>query len=408
MRNRVGQWVALALVLIVATGLRFYRLDAQSFWNDEGNSARIAERSLALITEGAAGDIHPPLYYYLLHFWRGAFGSSEFALRSLSAVLGILLVGLTYLIARQVFDHGVGVLAALIAAINPFQVYYSQEARMYMLLAVIGAAATWVLLSLLVKWSSSQVAKSRRIPFVIAQLSLVILYAAGLYTHYAFPFIIATHFVIVLTWIVITRRSLRSFLPWIGTTAAAGVLFIPWLPIAIRQITTWPSSPSTIDAGAMLLDTARLYVLGPTFPTSDALAAIVISGFFLMISVWNPHGFDERRAEDSAPLPHSVRVGAIGLWWLIPDRVDFWLWPVQRIVPEVPAYRLGGVLYLVGARPIDRVGHRAWRVEYAARVGGSAAGGVELDAGRGLPRCANRSADGSVAEQLLLRSCLCA
>jgi mannosyltransferase len=322
-RNRVGQWVALALVLMIATGLRFYRLDAQSFWNDEGNSARIAERSLALITDGAAGDIHPPLYYYLLHFWRGVFGASEFALRSLSAVLGVLLVGLTYLIARQVFNHGVGVLAALIAAVNPFQIYYSQEARMYMLLAAIGAAATWVLLSLLVKWSSSQVVKSRRIRFVMAHLSLASLYAAGLYTHYAFPFIIATHFVIVLAWIIVTRRSLRSLLPWIGTAAAASALFAPWLPIAIRQITTWPSSPGAIDAGSMLLDTARLYVLGPTFPTSDALVAIVVSGFFLIVGLWNPHGFDERRAEDTAPLPHSVRIGAIGLWWLIPIALVF-------------------------------------------------------------------------------------
>src|SRR5512143_3128501 len=96
----------LLTILALAAFLRFYLLDGQSFWNDEGNSARIAERSLQLITEGAAGDIHPPLYYYLLHFWRGVFGSSEFALRSLSAMLGVLLVGLTYLIGRKAFGAG--------------------------------------------------------------------------------------------------------------------------------------------------------------------------------------------------------------------------------------------------------------------------------------------------------------
>src|SRR5689334_4366310 len=59
------------LLVIVLTGLalRVYKLDAQSFWYDEGNSARIAERSLQLIVEGAAGDIHPPLYYLVLHYW---------------------------------------------------------------------------------------------------------------------------------------------------------------------------------------------------------------------------------------------------------------------------------------------------------------------------------------------------
>ena len=150
----------LLLVLLIASALRFYRLDGQSFWNDEGNSARIAERSLQLITEGAAGDIHPPLYYYVLHFWRDVFGSSEFALRSLSAVLGVALVWLTFLIARRLFTPNIGLVAALIAAINPFQVYYSQEARMYMLLAVISAAATYALLSQLVCWSRSPIASS--------------------------------------------------------------------------------------------------------------------------------------------------------------------------------------------------------------------------------------------------------
>ncbi len=64
--------------------LRFHLLSAQSFWNDEGNSARIAERSLRLILEGAAGDIHPPGYYLALAGWRALGGDSEFALRSLS------------------------------------------------------------------------------------------------------------------------------------------------------------------------------------------------------------------------------------------------------------------------------------------------------------------------------------
>ena len=84
-KSAIGNFLVLLFVLALAAFLRFYLLDGQSFWNDEGNSARIAERSLQLITEGAAGDIHPPLYYYLLHFWRGLFGSSEFALGSLSA-----------------------------------------------------------------------------------------------------------------------------------------------------------------------------------------------------------------------------------------------------------------------------------------------------------------------------------
>lgn len=332
---RIKHLSILVLILALAVFLRFYLLDGQSFWNDEGNSARIAERSLQLITEGAAGDIHPPLYYYLLHFWRGVFGSSEAALRSLSAVLGVLLVGLTFLIGRKVFSAGIGLLAAFLVTVNPFQIYYSQEARMYMLLAVIGAAATFFLLRLLEDWSlrdrgSVDQRSGRRFSFFMAHFSLIIdhgaliiLYAVGLYTHYAFPFILITHFLIVVVWTLVVRARWHYTIIWIGLVAAAGVLFLPWLPTALRQITTWPSAPATLDAGQTLLDTLRLYVAGPTLPTAEATVAILSCGFFILAGLWNPHGFDERRAEAHDVLPYAIRLGSIVLWWLVPIALIF-------------------------------------------------------------------------------------
>jgi mannosyltransferase len=321
-QSQIRNLGVLLLVLALAAFLRFYLLDGQSFWNDEGNSARIAERSLQLITEGAAGDIHPPLYYYLLHVWRGVFGSSEFALRSLSALLGVLLVGLTFLIGRKAFGVGVGLLAAFLVTINSFQIYYSQEARMYMLLAVIGAAATWMLLRLLVGWRNERLAAGGW-RLALDHAAVAVLYAAGLYTHYAFPFIIVTHFLIVCTWLLVLRQPLKRFLPWIGVVAAAGVLFLPWLPTAIRQITTWPAARVAIDGGQMLLDTLRLYVAGPTLPATEATVAILVCGVFILIGLWNPIGFDERRAEVHDVLPYSIRLGSIVLWWLVPIALIF-------------------------------------------------------------------------------------
>ena len=121
-------------ILILAAFLRFYRIEAQSFWNDEGNSARLAERTANLIISGAAGDIHPPGYYLLLAGWRLIVGQSEFALRGLSAFAGILLVAFVYRLGYQYFSgpaaESAAIGAAFFAAIHPALIYYSQEARM--------------------------------------------------------------------------------------------------------------------------------------------------------------------------------------------------------------------------------------------------------------------------------------
>ncbi|MDI7278250.1 MAG: glycosyltransferase family 39 protein, partial [Anaerolineae bacterium] len=135
---------ALALVLAVGAGLRFYRLEGQSLWNDEGTSVALAGRSLGQITLSAAADIHPPLYHYLLHCWLALFGTSDAAARSLSAAVGVALLALTYLLGRRLFDARTGLVAALLAGLSSYQVYYAQEARMYMLLTFLGAASSYL------------------------------------------------------------------------------------------------------------------------------------------------------------------------------------------------------------------------------------------------------------------------
>jgi len=143
------------VILLVAGGLRFYRLDAQSFWNDEGNTARLVERPVALIIEGAAGDIHPPGYYLLLHVWRAFTGDSEFALRAFSALCGVLTVAVTAAIGHCVGGRRIALAASLLVAVHPLSVYYSQEARMYALLGL--ASALTLFFSLRFRRESSRV-----------------------------------------------------------------------------------------------------------------------------------------------------------------------------------------------------------------------------------------------------------
>ncbi len=148
------------LILLLATFLRFHNLDAQSLWNDEGNSARLSERSIQLILEGTASDIHPPFYYLLLRGWRELVGDSEFGLRSLSAFAGLVVVAGTMALGKvsfllqeatkaqrdKRFVLTAVLLSTLITAVSPPLIYYSQEARMYALLALEATLSTLFLL----------------------------------------------------------------------------------------------------------------------------------------------------------------------------------------------------------------------------------------------------------------------
>jgi uncharacterized membrane protein len=212
----------LGLILALAAGVRFYELGSQSLWSDEGNSAALAARSLAQIGRDAGNDIHPPLYYWLLHFWTRSFGNSEFALRSLSAVLGVLLVWVIADLGRRLFSPATGLAAGFIAALAPFQVYYSQEARMYILLALEAAAA------MLLFWlyMTAELRTTKPWHRVIVGALLVLVWIAGLYTHYFYPVIIGLQTLLYFTWLWLTRPAgsiSERLLVWFGLIGLAGL-----------------------------------------------------------------------------------------------------------------------------------------------------------------------------------------
>lgn len=127
--------LVLAAIVAVAAALRVYRLGEQSLWLDELYSywaSRLSWRDLWL--EIPRIDKHTPLYYSLLKLW-SVFGDGEAALRSPSAVAGTLAVPCAYVLRRLAATperaRWSGAAAALLAAIHPVLIEYSQEARAY-------------------------------------------------------------------------------------------------------------------------------------------------------------------------------------------------------------------------------------------------------------------------------------
>jgi uncharacterized membrane protein len=315
------------LVVLLAAALRFHRLDDQSFWNDEGSSYVQSLRSLPEIAANAARDIHPPGYYALLAGWRLLAGETEFALRSLSVCASLLTAACVFAIGRRLFNLTAGILAALIVALNSFSLHYAQEARMYAPLAAWSALGLWLILG-----------TTRRSAAWIIALGLV--NAAGLYTHYAYPFVMLVQAVLILLDAIRAGRiRWRTLLAFALANGLALILFAPWLPTALRQVTQWPSTGQPIPPLEAIGIIAEWFTFGITYPAIPnavpylPLALLLLSGGWIGWIGLRGRGMLRRLA---APLIWALLPVALflllglfrpaNLKFLLPSQLGFALW----------------------------------------------------------------------------------
>ena len=139
-------WVAPALILLLALGLRLFRLAEANLWWDEALAIWGVRKGLAGVTVWTAGDVHPPLYFWSLWSWVQLFGESPWAMRSLSVLFGVLTVAAVYGLGTLIAGRRLGNLAALLTALARFHVWWSQEMRMYVLAGLLGVLSLYFFL----------------------------------------------------------------------------------------------------------------------------------------------------------------------------------------------------------------------------------------------------------------------
>src|SRR5690606_6406950 len=115
---------------LVAAFLRFYRLGEWSFWIEEHHSRR---HSLATYSLGELLGHPRPLFYLLLKPILTTFGSSEWTARLLPAFVGTISIPVLFWLVKRIFDPWTAILSASLLAIAPWHIYWSQNARFYIL-----------------------------------------------------------------------------------------------------------------------------------------------------------------------------------------------------------------------------------------------------------------------------------
>lgn len=239
-------------VLLAGFALRLYRLGVESLWYDETVSLLLARSDLAELTRHTAGDIHPPFYYYLLHFWGEFSGWSEFSSAFLSLFFGVLLIALVYRVTREWLQgyrdressaclpltqsaNSIALVAAVLVAVSSYNVWYSQEVRMYTLGAALGLISVYFLRRMLDPARTS----------IRDFLGYVLSTALGIYTLYYFAFLVVFEYLLVALRIILTpgQDRLRRLPTFAASQLVIALLYLPWLPIAIRQATDPPVPP---------------------------------------------------------------------------------------------------------------------------------------------------------------------
>jgi mannosyltransferase len=128
-------WFALLVTCVTLAGavLRFTKL-GESYWYDEAVTVGLVRSSLgSMIHALPESESTPPLYYGIAWVWGRIFGTSEVALRSLSAFIGAAAIPLAAAAGKEFFSKPAGALAGALVAASPFLVWYAQEARAYSL-----------------------------------------------------------------------------------------------------------------------------------------------------------------------------------------------------------------------------------------------------------------------------------
>jgi len=318
--------IKIVLVLILGLILRFINLN-QSFWLDEGAQALMSSKSLLFQWFGRGADFHPPFFYLLIHFWM-KLAKSEWFLRLPSVIFGVLTIYLVFRVGEKLFDKKIGLLSALFLAVSPYHIYYSQELRMYSLMAFLGILSTYFL------W---------RRRYFLYLLTTVLL----LYTHYFTIFLLIFHFF----WIILDikyfskigrRHTEESFSlgKWILVFLGIFLLFSPWVPQLLNQLSAgrylietlpaWKSVSNLSPIKAFFLTLVKFSLGRVSFENKIfylAFSLIILFGLVFILY-------------QGLRKPTKEKI-FMGLWFFVPISLSI---PISFFVPIYQPFRLLFVL----------------------------------------------------------------
>lgn len=211
-------------ILFFSALVRCIGLTDRYLWCDEASSVLTSRYDVTALLYHASFDVHPPLYYVLLHGWMIWLGDGIMAVRSLSVLFGVMTVALTLRLTRELTNARTALLSGWLMAMMPLAVRYSQEARMYALMGLLILAATLAL----VMWLKTPATRRYLVAYVL-------LMTLSFYTHYFTIFALVAQWcgVVLMSWRQVSANRILTRPAWWLANIAIGVAYIPWLLVLL-------------------------------------------------------------------------------------------------------------------------------------------------------------------------------
>lgn len=231
-RNRYAQ--VLVLLTFIGLVLRLYNLGFNSIWLDEASTYGIAKGSFLEIWQvTAGGEFNPPLFHWAEHGML-VFGTGEFVLRFIPALLGVLTIPVMYWVASEFLDRNAGIIAAALMTFSPFHIFYSQEARAYTMMLFFVALALLFYL------------KALKTDSTLTWVVFGVCSALAFWSHFYSFVIIAALIMYTLTVRAGTiAKNVRALLPLAFGVIAFIVACFPLMLVTVRLFITRTSSAPT-------------------------------------------------------------------------------------------------------------------------------------------------------------------
>jgi uncharacterized membrane protein len=265
--------------MLAALVLRLHALGKTNLWLDEANSWYVAQLPWASLWENLRASPLGPFYFVALKLWIGVAGTSEAALRAPSLIASIALIPLIYAIGVRTVSHRAACIGAMLAALSPLHLYFAQEARMYMPLALLGAGVVYAY----VLWRDD-VVNARDVPArrtAIVLLAYAVLSMLMLGTNaVSGPLLVAINLdaLIVLVRRVPATRRTRAWVQWVvanGVVAIAAVSMVLFVvPRSAAASQSWRGALGVVGAFRSLVQYPVTAIRGSYFYPDEVGRAI--------------------------------------------------------------------------------------------------------------------------------------